>query len=398
MDFYSATEGREAAALLTVLLGEEADIPVVDPELPSPTAPALPSLPGGQVDSNAATEGREAAALLTVLLGGEAGIPDTATVPGAIIQVAQLQPLRDAALPLIATLLTLTIETSTAEFDPGEFDGEASAAVSFLPETSIAAGQSLPEPTDPGEGEGDGQEGPNTPEGPILPVPQAPSPWQPSSMGLDEALDQFCRDHLDQFLSPDKSTTGIASPRHVPEETSDHWQQARTPLEARASVGRDTDHLPLAYQEQMIDEAIRSLWSDESRPTQTSHTPTPVPLTPGRNIPTEIGPTVATVSSNEPINSREGGLLSWWERGYELLTGFAVSLWAAAVAMAKSSDTQTSTTLLAMLRQDPRRRAGGGVPTMDVGATHVSRVPECGWPLPRLPRESFLTKAMWPKH
>ena len=34
------------------------------------------------------------------------------TVPG-------LQPLRDAALPLIATLLTLTIETSTAEFDPG---------------------------------------------------------------------------------------------------------------------------------------------------------------------------------------------------------------------------------------------------------------------------------------
>ena len=33
------------------------------------------------------------------------------TVPG-------LQPLRNAALPLIATLLTLTIETSTAELNP----------------------------------------------------------------------------------------------------------------------------------------------------------------------------------------------------------------------------------------------------------------------------------------
>ena len=47
--------------------------------------------------------------------------------------VPGLQPLRDGSLPLIATLLTLTIETSTAEFDPGAFDGVAAAAVSFLP-------------------------------------------------------------------------------------------------------------------------------------------------------------------------------------------------------------------------------------------------------------------------
>ena len=117
----------------------------------------------------------------------------------------------------------------------------------------------------------------------------------------------------------------------------------------------------------MIDEVIRLLWSDESRPTPTSHPPTPVPLTPGRKIPAEIGPTVATVSWNKPINSREGGLLSWWERGYELLTGFAVSLWAAAVAMAKSSDTQTSCTLLAMLPQDPHQAPAGGFPQWTLG-------------------------------
>ena len=83
------------------------------------------SFTGGQVEIYAATEGSEAATLLTFQLGGETGMP---TVPG-------LQPLRDAALPLIATLLTLTIETSTAEFDAGAFDGEAAAAVSFLPVT-----------------------------------------------------------------------------------------------------------------------------------------------------------------------------------------------------------------------------------------------------------------------
>ena len=41
------------------------------------------------------------------------------------------------------------------------------------------------------------------------------------------------------------------------------------------------------------------------------------------------------------------------ERGCELVAGFAVSLLTAAMAMSKSSDTQTSSTLLAILQQDP---------------------------------------------
>ena len=241
-----------------------------------------------------------------------------------------MQPLRDAALPLIATLLTLTIEPATAELDPGAFNGEAGVAVSFLPKASVTVGQSLLETADPCEGGDDGPQEPDTPEEPIPPVSQEPLPRQLFYMGLDKALDQFCRDHLDQFLSPDKPATGSASPSHAPEEPSDLGQHARTPLGARAPVGKEADHLPLASQEQMIDEVIRLLWSDQSRPTRTSHAPTPVSLTPGRDIAAETGPTVATVPSTEPINGQEGVLLSWWERGYELLTGFAVSLWAAA--------------------------------------------------------------------
>ena len=167
----------------------------------NPTDLAFLAFTGGLVQFYAATEGSETATLLTFQLGGETGTPASPTVP-------LLQPLRDAALPLIATLLILTLETPTAEFDPGAFDGGASAALAFLPETSITAGQSLLEPADLGEGGGDGQQEPDTPEEPIPPVSQEPLPWQPFSMGLEKALDQFCRDHLDQFLSPDKPATG----------------------------------------------------------------------------------------------------------------------------------------------------------------------------------------------
>ncbi|MGA7498558.1 MAG: VCBS repeat-containing protein, partial [Isosphaeraceae bacterium] len=69
----------------------------------NPTDLAFLAFTGGQVQFYAATEGSEAATLLTFQLG--------------------LQPLRDAALPLIATLLTLTIETSTAEFDLSATNG-----------------------------------------------------------------------------------------------------------------------------------------------------------------------------------------------------------------------------------------------------------------------------------
>ena len=102
------------------LLEGSAEGLILDPdtirELLNPTALAFSSLHRRPGPVYAATEGSEAATLLTFQLGGETG--GMPTVPG-------LQPLRDAALPLIATLLTLTIETSTAEFNSSAFDGES---------------------------------------------------------------------------------------------------------------------------------------------------------------------------------------------------------------------------------------------------------------------------------
>ena len=150
-------------------------------------------------------------------LGGETG--GMPTVPG-------LQPLSNSALPLIATLLTVTIETSTAEFNPG---GEASAAVSFLP---VTAGQSLAEHASTGVSGNGGAEEPNEPKEPSLPVTQESSSWQPFLMGLDESLDQFCRDSLDQFMSRDEPAPDKAQPPHALNKPLNLWQRDQASPEA----------------------------------------------------------------------------------------------------------------------------------------------------------------------
>ena len=280
------------------------------PGLPNPTDLAFLAFTGGQVQFYAATEGSEAATLLTFQLG--------------------LQPLREAALPLIATLLTLTIETSTAELDLSATNGETAAAVSFLPVSTVAMGQSLAEHAGTGEGENGDQEEPNGPKEPNLPVTQESSSWQPFLMGLDEALDQFCRDSLDQFMSRDEPATEKAQPPHALSKPLNLWQRDQASPEARGTDRTDSNHLPEANQGQIIDEAIRSLWADESRPVRTDLTPTSVPLTSDGTIPAETAPADATLLSTEPVQRQDGPLLSSYERGFEALTEFAGSLLLAA--------------------------------------------------------------------
>ena len=297
----------------------------------NPTDLAFLAFTGGQVQFYAATEGSEAATLLTFQLG--------------------LQPLRDAALPLIATLLTLTIETSTAEFDLSATNGEAAAAVSFLPVSTLTVGQSLSEYASTGESENGDEEEPNEPKEPDLPVTQESSSWQPFLMGLDEALDQFCRDSLDQFMSRDEPATEKAQPPHALSKPLNLWQRDQASPEVRGTIGTDSNHLPEVNQGQIIDEAIRSLWADESRPVRTDLTPTSVPLTSDGTTPAETAPADTTLLSTEPVQRQEGPLLSSFERGFEALTECAVSLVLAAFVARRIDPPGT--------RQCTRRRLEG---------------------------------------
>ena len=108
------------------------------------------------------------------------------------------------------------------------------------------------------------------------------------------------------------------------------WQRDQASPEARRTDQDGLDPLTEANQGQIIDEAIRSLWADQSRPVRTSLTPTSVPLTSDGTIPAETAPVDAALLSTEPVKRQDGPLLSSYERGFEALTEFAGSLLLAA--------------------------------------------------------------------
>ncbi len=89
-----------------------------EPNLPDPTALAFSALTGGQVQFYAATAGRESAELVALSLGIETGQISTTVETFSQNEVAQLVPLHESSLPLVATLLTLTISVSGERAQP----------------------------------------------------------------------------------------------------------------------------------------------------------------------------------------------------------------------------------------------------------------------------------------
>ncbi len=178
--------------------------------MPSPSSLAFASLTGGQVQFYAATEGREAAALVALsLVGGEiSGL--TALPPSS--GVAQLVPLEESSLALVGTLLTVTIESSAGELtNASETEAIAALAVSFAEPTSL--GQPVLGQTGPF--------GPNGDETELLVATlestgarqsTTTSPaWQRYTLGTDEALERFDREHPE--VAPDNDNTPSATGR-----------------------------------------------------------------------------------------------------------------------------------------------------------------------------------------
>src|SRR5262249_15223080 len=113
-----------------------------------PTALALAALTGGQVQFYAATAGREAAELVALSLGIQAEANAPLASPPAVATVFQLVPLHETSLPVVATALSLTIEVAGVEPVPGAGAGEteATAVAAFLPGPAITVGQGLSTP------------------------------------------------------------------------------------------------------------------------------------------------------------------------------------------------------------------------------------------------------------
>ena len=162
-----------------------------EPNLPDPTALAFSALTGGQVQFYAATAGRESAELVAFSLGIETGPSSSFAASFAASSVAQLVPLSESSLPLVATVLTFTITVSGDEFNLGLAETEAA----FLSGTGATVGQGLLSQGRGGPGGDDGAPSDEPQAGVAGSVPAVISPWERFVIGLDKALEQFWRDN-----------------------------------------------------------------------------------------------------------------------------------------------------------------------------------------------------------
>ncbi|MGP0063055.1 MAG: FG-GAP repeat domain-containing protein [Isosphaeraceae bacterium] len=161
-------------------------------ELLNPTGLALVALLNNNLEVYATVEGDETAALLVLSLGGQA-----ATSPGTSGEGLTLLPLRDSSLPLIATLLSPSVDFNTGANGPGE-PQEAAAALVGLSTTTAAGSvgqgpfRSTIDPED--EEETDEDEAEIDLESSIINQELTSAPWRRVEMGLDEAFDEFRRE------------------------------------------------------------------------------------------------------------------------------------------------------------------------------------------------------------
>ena len=112
-----------------------------DPNLPTPTALAYSALTGGQIQFYAATAGLAEPELVSLSLAADASLQ--VALPNPSNTVAQLVAFRDSSLPLVATVLTLTIEVSASELSLQPEGAENGGAGAFLSGSGGTVGQSI---------------------------------------------------------------------------------------------------------------------------------------------------------------------------------------------------------------------------------------------------------------
>jgi hypothetical protein len=182
------------------------------PELPSPTALAFAALSGGQIQFYAATEGREAAVLVELSLTGESGLPSAASAlsPSIPENVAQLVPVSESSLALVGSLLIVTLESPASELSVSSAEIAAATGTGALAAGPSAVGQSLVGRGENGLGEGTGDLELGQSEQPSAAIAPAKTiSWERFVLGIDEALERYDREH--QEKAPSERTPGRES-------------------------------------------------------------------------------------------------------------------------------------------------------------------------------------------
>ncbi len=281
-----------------------------EPDLPSPTAMVFAGLSGGAVQFYAATDGREAAALVALSLGGEIA-PVNTLFPSPTVAVAQLVPLQESSLALAGTLLIVTIESPSGAV---ETDAEALSVSSAV---ALTAGQSVPFQ---GLG-GDGDEPAAQRDGPPAGVPSPPTgpSWQRLILGTDEARERFDRQHPELFPAGgdgerETGPTGgqipnpaATQPVMPPGQGISPWAERRLEAIDRAIELRDgMDEVALERSgegERWV--AVPSRWSNAGPEWTAERTIPHRSLRPGAaGVPAQAGPNSAEAPTMQDIERR----------------------------------------------------------------------------------------------
>jgi hypothetical protein len=163
--FFDAVVANNGDGQLALFLGGDEGLSLgqilTSPDLPHPTALALDSFGDGRLSVYASTEGIEAAALLTFLLGNPVlppipPAPNSAQLmvpipapPGGNPLIPSLVSLTDSALTLIATLLTVSLDTRATPIDAASSRDETSTPLpppaAANPPAQAAAGSAPPD-------------------------------------------------------------------------------------------------------------------------------------------------------------------------------------------------------------------------------------------------------------
>jgi hypothetical protein len=196
------------------------------PELPNPTDLAFAGLTGDHVEFYAATEGREAAFLESFDLLVQGSIPsavlsrpDLPLSPGSgtPLSLAQLVPLHDSSIALAGTLLVLTLEGPLAEAEAAQSEVEATQAQVTSTATGPSMGQSFTtkrqEFDTPGDQDQTDRFDPFSEHEPIKTGKAPLSLWQRRLLKVDEALEQF---HFEKSSRPGRGDSSLEDPLEAP--------------------------------------------------------------------------------------------------------------------------------------------------------------------------------------
>ncbi len=231
-EFDDLVVGNSGDGELALFEGGEEGLELISTEteanLPSPTDLAFSTVGGGQVQFYAATAGHEADLLVTLSLGGETLAQKQPESSGATVNnVAQLVPLDQSSVALVASLLTLTVSTSDGSLNAESADADAAVSIAALSGSSASLGQSSRQFVRVFPGNDEAQDAGESPD-PSNPPSPAATPWERFMLGLDQALEQFRREFPSRISGSQRQAAESDQPATKP------WPPAR--LRARPRV------------------------------------------------------------------------------------------------------------------------------------------------------------------